>query len=112
MNLDDKLLVCETMLARLDDAMTTAEAEARQSSALQDHLRRLLDNLDAEQAKLDQTIETAIVEGEGADPEPRPDGAEVEALPNLHERLARIRTVQERLHLVLVATDGVSAQHP
>src|SRR3712207_2838026 len=58
MTLEQKLQVCEAMLARLDAAMTSAEAEVLHSSALEQHLRRLLTNLEAEQARLGDNIQT------------------------------------------------------
>jgi hypothetical protein len=61
MNLDKKLLVCESMLARLDAAMASAEAEVVHSGALEDYLRRLLKNLEAEQAELDHNLRAAVL---------------------------------------------------
>lgn len=54
MNLDQKLLAWEATLARLEQAMATAEAEVRYSSALEGHLCRRLADLKAEQAELSE----------------------------------------------------------
>ena len=115
MNLDKKLLVCEAMLARLDEAMASAEAEAVRSSALEDYLRCLLENLEAEQAQIDQNIRAAVL---GQDNGPGPIGGaaatpeEASRLEHLHEQMTRIRMVQNRLVLLLDAAEGVAAQHP
>ena len=69
MNIDQKLLVWEATLARLEEAMATAEAEARYSSALEGHLCRRLADLKAEQADLDDSGEvfaTTRDDGHGA----------------------------------------------
>ena len=109
MNLEQKLLVCETMLTRLDAAMASAEAEAMRSSALEGHLRGLLDNLTAEQARLDQNMRAI-----GADPGHRHAGKNDEdsRVQSLQEQMTRIKTVQGRLLLLLNSPDGASAQHP
>lgn len=115
MNLDKKLLVCEAMLARLDAAMASAEAEAMHSSELEDYLRRLLENLEAEQAQIDQNIRAAVLAQDNS-PGPirgaaaAPDDAS--RLEHLHEQMTRIRVVQNRLVLLLDAAEGVAAQHP
>ena len=112
MNIGQKLLVCEAMLARLDAAMASAEAEVMHSSALEGHLRRLLDNLEAEQARLDRNIKAvAMPQGNGSGPVrgTAQDGAI--DLQELQEQMARIRAVQSRLLLLLYAADP-SAQHP
>jgi hypothetical protein len=56
MNLDKKLLVCESMLARLDMALESAEAEVECSEALKDRVRSLLAHLKAEQERLDKEL--------------------------------------------------------
>ena len=115
MNLEQKLLVCEAMLARLDAAMTSAEAEVMHSSALEEHLRRLLDNLEAEQARLDQNIETAAMTQDNSPVRGMAEAQdETRDLQNIREQMARIRAVQSRLLLLLYSSDpsDPSAQHP
>jgi hypothetical protein len=114
MNLDKKLLVCESMLARLDAAMASAEAEVGYSSALEDYLRRLLENLDAEQARLDRNIRSVVLTHDNSPGSARGTAwAQEDAgqLEHLHEQMTRIRAVQNRLHLLLDAAESV-AQHP
>jgi hypothetical protein len=114
MNLEQKLLVCEAMLARLDAAMASAEAEVMHSSALEGHLRRLLDNLQAEQARLDQDIKAvAMTQESSSGPVHGTAGAQDRAfdLQDLQEQMERIRAVQSRLLLLLYSSDS-SDQHP
>jgi hypothetical protein len=111
MNIEQKLLVCEAMLARLDAAMTSAEVEVTQSSALEDHLRRLLANLEAEQARIDQNIRTAATTQDGAVAPPSAGArSKPRDIQNLLEQMARIRAVQNRLLLFLYSSDP--AQQP
>src|SRR5688572_3434805 len=62
MNLDRKLLVCEAMLARLDAACASAEAEVKHAGALERHIRNLLAHLEAEQSRLDEKIREVAAE--------------------------------------------------
>ncbi len=102
MNLDQKLLACESTLARLDAAMTSAEAEAIRASALEDHLRRLLDNLEAGQARLGCTPHAVARTSRHDVGQPcgRADAAD-EAFPlDLPERVAPLSEGQGKLPLL------------
>jgi hypothetical protein len=105
MTLDQRLLVCESMLARLDAAMRSAEAEAVRASAFEDELRRLLGNLESEQARLEREVRASPdrdMEARRADDEPL----------DLRARAARIATVEGRLLLLRDRADEADAQHP
>jgi hypothetical protein len=101
------------MLARLDVAMASAEAEVMQSSALEDYLRRLHDNLEAEQARLDENIRAAVLTHDNS-PGPVLVIADDDAtrLQHLREQMTRILAVQNKLHHLLSAPDHAGAQHP
>jgi len=111
MTLEQKLQVCEAMLARLDAAMTSAEAEVLHSSALEQHLRRLLANLEAEQARLGDNIQTAVMTEDGS-----PCLVQIAAesgnadIRRLMEQMSRIRAVQSRLLLLLDSPDPPAQQ--
>jgi hypothetical protein len=113
MTLEQKLQVCEAMLARLDAAMTSAEAEVLHSSVLEQHLHTLLDNLAAEQTRLDRNIQSAVV-AEDADPglvqAAAGNSSAARDIRNLMEQMARIRAVQGRLLLMLDAADSPAQQ--
>ena len=53
MDLERTLFVCDSVLARLDRAMASARTEAAQASALEERLRRVLDDIAAEQVRID-----------------------------------------------------------
>jgi hypothetical protein len=109
MNLDQKLLVCEAMLARLDAACASAEAEVKYAGALEEHIRGLLANLDAEQARLDQKIREVVAEQDSPDlrnlEEQRP-------LPNMEQLMARLRAVQDRLMVLVPRCDELTPRIP
>ena len=92
MNLDQKLLVCEAMLARLDEACASAEAEVKHADALEQHIRGLLANLEAEQARLDRKIREVASEQNGFD-SPQHDVP----LTDMEYLMSRLRGVQARL---------------
>jgi hypothetical protein len=101
MNLDQKLLVCEAMLARLDAACASAEAEVQHAGALAQHIRRLLAHLEAEQSRLDRKIrEVAADQDELGGPEPD------EPLSDMEQLLSRLRGVQARLAVLVQPRDA------
>ena len=102
MNLDQKLLVCEAMLARLDAACASAEAEVKHADALGQHIRRLLGNLEAEQARLDEKIREVTSEQNGFN-SPRQD----EPLADMEHMMSRLRGVQARLTRLVQPREAV-----
>jgi len=101
MNLDQKLLVCEAMLARLDDACASAEAEVKHADALEQHMRGLLAHLEAEQSRLDEKIREVAAEQDGAGA-PEQD----EPLADMEQLMSRLRGVQARLAILVQPRDG------
>jgi hypothetical protein len=93
MNLDQKLLVCEAMLARLDAACASAEAEVKHAGALEQHFGRLLAHLDAEQSRLDEKIREVAAGQEGFDLSPQKEPP----LADMEQLMSRLRGVQARL---------------
>jgi len=56
MNLVKRLLVCESMLARLDDALARADEELASANTLEDHIQKRLTDLVAEQKRVEQQL--------------------------------------------------------
>jgi hypothetical protein len=109
MNLDQKLLVCEAMLARLDEACASAEAEVKHADALEQHIRRLLAHLEAEQSRLDEKIREVAAEQDGVGA-PEQD----EPLADMEQLMSRLRGVQARLAILVQPRDAAlyAIPHP
>ena len=97
MNLDQKLLVCEAMVARLDAACASAEAEVKHAGALEQHIRGLLAHLDAEQSRLDERIREVAAEQDGFDLAERDEPP----LADMEQLMSRLWGVQARLALLV-----------
>ena len=56
MNLCKRLLVCEAMLARLDEALARADEELAHSNTLEERIQIRLTDLEAEQQRIEQKL--------------------------------------------------------
>ena len=56
MNLCKRLLVCEAMLARLEDALAHADEELAHATIVEEHIERRLGDLQAEQERLERKL--------------------------------------------------------
>ena len=56
MNVYKRLLVCEAMLARLDEALARADEELAHSNTLEEHIQIRLTDLEAEQQRIEQKL--------------------------------------------------------
>ena len=112
MDLDQEFLAVDAMLARLNAAMASADAEARHASALEGRLRRILDTLDLEGRgpifPSDLPPETSAW---GRKPAGR-SGAPRNAGAARAGGAVPVRVAPGRLHRFLRLREGASAQHP
>lgn len=112
MDLDQEFLACDAMLARLNAAMASAEAEARHASALETRLRRILSTLDLGGTTFDPPLPSAAGDpGLGRSPAGR-SGPGLRRAPERPEQATPIRVAPGRLHRLLRLPEGASARHP